>query len=159
MRMKTSFWAAGLTVLLVLGFFATDLRAATEISRIRLVVLPFEVNADQDLAYLQESLPELLTDRLRDAGFSVVSREEVYELIKEQNVTFLDLDVAKDLAVLSGASYAIYGSLSQVGETLSLDARLVEAFGIKPAKPLFVVKEGVINLLPILDRGRKPARQ
>jgi outer membrane protein insertion porin family len=151
MRMKISFWAAGLTVLLALGFFATDLRAATESSRIRLMVLPFEVNADPDLAYLQESLPELLVDRLRDAGFSVVSREEVHELIQEQKVTFLDLDVAKDLAVLSGASYAIYGSFSQVGNTLSLDARLVEAFGIKSAKPLFVVKEGLINLLPSLD--------
>jgi outer membrane protein insertion porin family len=55
------------------------------------------------------------------------------------------------MALLSGSAHSIYGSFSQVGESISLDVRLVEAFGLKPAKSFFVVKEGLINLLPAVE--------
>ena len=117
----------------------------------KVIILPFAVNAGPDLAYLEESLPKLLHDRLTAMGFEVVSEEETMRLLQEQHVEYLNLDVAKDMALLSGAGYAVYGSFSQVGETISIDTRLVDAFGIREPKPFFVVKEGVINILPAVD--------
>ncbi len=117
----------------------------------KVIILPFAVNAAPDLAYLEESLPKLLHDRLTAMGFEVVSEEETMRLLQEQHVEYLNLDVAKDMALLSGAGYAVYGSFSQVGETISIDTRLVDAFGIRETKPFFVVKEGVINILPAVD--------
>ena len=117
----------------------------------KVIILPFAVNAAPDLAYLEESLPKLLHDRLAAMGFEVVSEEETMRLLQEQHVEYLNLDVAKDMALLSGAGYAVYGSFSQVGETISIDTRLVDAFGIREPKPFFVVKEGVINILPAVD--------
>jgi outer membrane protein insertion porin family len=130
---------------------ASDLKDIGKAAGIKLVVLPFQVNADPDLAYLQDSLPDLIADKLVSAGFSMVERSKVDALIKEQKVTTLDLAKAKDLALLSGAKFAVYGSFNQIGETLSLDVRLVDAFGLKPAKPLFVVQEGLINVLPAVE--------
>ncbi len=117
----------------------------------KVIILPFAINAAPDLAYLEDSLPKLLQDRLAAMGFEVVSQEETMRLIQEQQVEYLDLGTAKDMALLSGAGYAVYGSFSQVGETISLDTRLVEAYGIREPKPFFVVKEGVINILPAID--------
>jgi outer membrane protein insertion porin family len=117
----------------------------------RLVVLPFGVNAQAEFDYLKESLPELLGDRLREAGFEVVSRSRVDEIIAKQDIEYLDLQMARDLALLAGGTYALYGSFSQVGESISIDARLVEAFGLKKPVPLFVSREGLINLLPAID--------
>lgn len=117
----------------------------------KVIILPFAINAAPDLAYLEESLPKLLHDRLAAMGFEVVSEEETMRLLQEQHVEYLNLDVAKDMALLSGAGYAVYGSFSQVGETISIDTRLVDAFGIREPKPFFVVKEGVINILPAVD--------
>lgn len=117
-----------------------------------LVVLPFEVNTDDpELDYLRQGLPELLGSRLSEAGFDVVSQERIMGIIEEQQVEYLDLSTARDLALLSNADYAVYGSFNQVGETISIDARLVEAFGLKPAKPLFVVRDGIINVLPAIE--------
>ncbi|MBG0777091.1 MAG: outer membrane protein assembly factor BamA [Desulfovibrionaceae bacterium] len=118
---------------------------------VKVAVLPFEVNAGPDLEYLKDSLPQLVSDKLTELGFAPVPQERLLSLLTQQNVEFLDLAVAKDMALLSGAAYAVYGSFSQVGETLSLDVRLVDAFGVKPAKPIFVVKEGLINILPAVD--------
>ncbi|MFW6323708.1 MAG: outer membrane protein assembly factor BamA [Desulfovibrionales bacterium] len=118
----------------------------------KVVVFPFEVNAGEDLQYLTENIPTLLAEELRSAGFEVQDLEETNRLIQEQGVEFLDLQTVKDLTLLSKAQYGLYGSFSQVGETISLDARLVEAFGLKEPQALFVVKEGIINLLPALEQ-------
>lgn len=117
----------------------------------KVIVLPFAVNAGPDLAYLEDSLPKLLRERLTGMGFTVVSEEETLRLLQEQRIEYLDMNVVKDVALLADATHAVYGSFSQVGETISLDTRLVEAYGVSEPKPFFVVKEGVINILPAID--------
>ncbi|MEW5774015.1 MAG: outer membrane protein assembly factor BamA [Thermodesulfobacteriota bacterium] len=151
-RVAARLAGAGLALALFLCLAGQALaQDADKAAGIKLVVLPFEVNADPDLAYLQDSLPDLVADKLAAAGFAVVERDKLDALLREQKVDFLDLARAKDLALLSGAKFAVYGSFNQIGETLSLDVRLVDAFGLKPAKPLFVVQEGLINVLPAVE--------
>ncbi len=117
----------------------------------KVIVLPFAVNAGPDLTYLEESLPKLLQDQLTAMGIHVVPPESTLRMLHEHQVEYLDLGIARDMALLSGAEYAVYGSFSQVGTTISLDTRLVEAQGIHAPKPFFVVKEGVINVLPAIQ--------
>lgn len=140
---------AFLLPLLALCLFCTGPALAETTGKI--IVLPFAVNAGPDLAYLEESLPKMLRERLAGMGFEVVSEEETMRLLQEQQIEYLDLNVAKDMALLAGAGHAVYGSFSQVGESISLDTRLVEAYGVTEPKPFFVVKEGVINILPAID--------
>jgi outer membrane protein insertion porin family len=140
---------AFLLPLLALCLFCTGPALAETTGKI--IVLPFAVNAGPDLAYLEESLPKMLRERLTGMGFEVVSEEETMRLLQEQQIEYLDLNVAKDMALLAGAGHAVYGSFSQVGESISLDSRLVEAYGVTEPKPFFVVKEGVINILPAID--------
>ncbi|NCC23785.1 MAG: outer membrane protein assembly factor BamA [Deltaproteobacteria bacterium] len=138
-----------LTFWLVLAVFSGMSQAENgEPGAPRVAVLPFEINASPDLQYLREGLPELIIQELVEAGIPVVPFVEVKRLLTEHDVQYLDLAVSKDMALLSGAQYALYGSFSQVGESLSIDARLVEAFGLKEPKALFAVRKGLINLLP-----------
>lgn len=134
---------------LLLVFFLSGGPALADGTRV--IVLPFAINAAQDLAYLEESLPKLLRERLQEKGFSVVSAEETEKLIRTHQIDYLDLGVAKDMALLSNAQYAVYGSFSQAGESISLDTRLVDAHEIKEPKPFFVTKDGLINILPAVD--------
>jgi len=120
-------------------------------ANVRVLVLPFEVNAEPDLAYLEDSLSDLVIERLVAQGFSVVPRAEAADLLQKQGVDVLDITSARDLALLARADYAVYGSFTQLGESISLDARLVEAVGVRPAKPLFIQKDGLINILPAVD--------
>lgn len=143
--------AVWLSLALLLCCALAHAQDADKAEGLRLVVLPFEVNADPDLAYLQDSLSELIADKLRSEGFDVVDRDKMFSILHEQKVEYLDLAQAKDMALLTGAKFAVYGSFNQIGETLSLDVRLVDAFGLKPAKPLFVVQEGLINVLPAVE--------
>ncbi|MFP4168422.1 MAG: outer membrane protein assembly factor BamA [Desulfonatronovibrionaceae bacterium] len=126
---------------------------------VKMLVLPFEINAEQELEYLHTSLPNLLREELSRDGFETVSEEQTQDLIQSQGIETLDLGTTKDLAQLSGAKYAVYGSLSKVGETISIDARLVEASGLKVPKSLYVVKEGTVNILPAVQELTEQIKQ
>jgi len=143
---------------LVIGVVATLLLsvtmavAADNVTQdVKVAVLPFAVNAGDDLSYLEDSLPELLSDRLREAGFEVVDLAEISRLIDEKGISSVNTKSGRELALLSGAGFSIYGSLNQIGDDLTLDARLVDAYGKTPGKKLSVTKEGLINLLPAVD--------
>lgn len=151
MRIPFNVFKILLMAICLVGLFARTSLAESEVANTKILVLPFQINAESGMEYLRESLPQLLSDKLKEEGFSVVPTDEMETLLKDKGVDFLDLRTARDLALLSKAGYAVYGSLSQVGETLSLDARLVDAFGLRPDKPLFVVKKGLINILPAVD--------
>ncbi len=118
---------------------------------VKILVLPFEINAAPELSHLHEELPELLREQLRAKGFKVHPGDQTLQLLRDQELTQLDLRAARDMALLSGSAYSVYGSFNQVSESLSLDVRLVEAFGLKPTKSFFVVQQGLINLLPAVE--------
>lgn len=125
--------------------------SAFDIRDTKILVLPFEVNAGEDMAYLEDSLPELIAERLVAKGFTVVPQNQALALLQQQGLSELSIAAVRDISVLAGANYAIYGSFNQVGEELSIDARVVEAYGLQAAKPVFINKSGLINILPAVD--------
>ncbi|QJB57584.1 outer membrane protein assembly factor BamA [Pseudodesulfovibrio sp. zrk46] len=133
-------------------FLSATVQAADKVTQdVKVAVLPFTVNAGDDLSYLKESLPELLSDRLKEAGFEVVDIEAIGRLIDEKGISSISTKNARELGLLSGASFSVYGSLNQIGDDLTLDARLVDSYGNAPGKKISVTKEGLINLLPAVD--------
>lgn len=132
-------------------FVAVAAQAEDVTQEVKVSVLPFEVNAGEDLSYLKDSLPELLADRLREAGFKVIDNEEIKRFIDEKGIVSINSKSARELALLSGAGFSVFGSLNQIGDDLTLDARLVDAYGTAPGKKMSVTKEGLINLLPAVD--------
>ncbi len=136
-------------LVLMLVIFWANLALAAEQARI--MILPFEINGDKKLEYLETDLPKILAGELRQQGIDVVAHSEVKRLLREQNIQHLDGIVVRDLALLGRADYSLYGSFSQVGNAISIDARLVEAYGLRSPKPLYVTKKGMIQILPAVQ--------
>ncbi|MBG0789643.1 MAG: outer membrane protein assembly factor BamA [Desulfovibrionaceae bacterium] len=127
-------------------------RAADGIGEdVSIAVLPFEVHAGEDLTYLKDSLPELLSDRLREAGFTVIDSDAIQTALAAASDAVLTPDIARSLAKDVGADFSVYGTLNQIGSNLNLDARLVDALESDSGKRISVSKEGLINLLPAVD--------
>lgn len=140
------------TVIATLLFAVSIAHAADGVTQdVKVAVMPFQINAGDDLSYLEESLPELITDRLREAGFEVVDSAEVARLISEKGIASITTQSAREVALLSGAGFAVFGSLNQIGDDLTLDSRLVDAYASGAAKKMIVTKQGLINLLPAVD--------
>lgn len=111
----------------------------------RLAVLPFGVRGPGDTANIQRSIEEILTRQLATEGSRVVDRQEIEKVISPAEVVTTD-ERARSIAQRAGADYAIYGSFNQVGNTISLDARLVDASGRKATQSAFAQEAGLENL-------------
>jgi outer membrane protein insertion porin family len=130
----------------------TLVQAADNLNQdVSIAVLPFEVNAGDDLTYLKDSLPELLSDRLREAGFTVIDPVVVSDALGGATPANLNPESARGVAKRAGAEFAVYGSLNQIGDSLTLDASLVDALASGAGKRISVSKDGLINLLPAVD--------
>lgn len=150
---KIKFFALAI-VTIALAMFAAPRQffaAVTSPREVSVVVLPFEVNAGDDLKYLRQGLQDMLSERLSEAGFTVTSRDALEKALASKGIKSTDPQAVKEGALLTGAAFAVTGSFSQLGETLSLDVRVSDPFGLKPSVPISVSKDGLINLLPAVD--------
>ncbi|MBI9084555.1 MAG: hypothetical protein JEZ11_13225 [Desulfobacterales bacterium] len=89
----------------------------------RVAVLPFAINSQKDLAFLDGEIFDLLTTRLQWPGrVEVIGQKETAAAM---GGTTAPLDDAKARAVgrRLGAQYLLCGSLTLFGDSISLDLR------------------------------------
>lgn len=117
----------------------------------KVAILPFQINAGPEQERLNDELPAMLEQRLAARGIAVVPEREASARMRRDRITTLDIATARSLARSLGATAAVYGSYSQVGNAFSIDARYVEIGGDGLVRPLFVEKDDAIELLPAVD--------
>ncbi|HYA01933.1 MAG TPA: outer membrane protein assembly factor BamA [Syntrophobacteria bacterium] len=118
----------------------------------RVAVLPFTIFSDEDLSSLREPLMNMVSNSLRQEGFQPVVWEE-----REGRPTLSDAQ-ARRVASELASTFALYGSLSKIGEQISLDVRLVDVENKRPTLPIYVAKTGLENLAgAVADLAREVA--
>ncbi len=141
-------FCAGLTLADAVSAAQADRR--TPAGRDPLVlVLPFQINAGEDMAYLGNELPQLVGQRLAAKGFRVVPAARAKTLAGGKSS--LDTAAARELATAAGADYAVYGVFNQLGEAFTIESRMVPARGTAAAARQSTQGQGAINLLPAVD--------
>jgi len=90
-------------------------------------VLPFEMHAPSSMAYLQDGLRDMLGSRLAaNGGAVVIEHSKVAPLLKKPG-TVLQQNEAVQLAKELAADYIVTGSLTSLGGSMSLDAKVIAA--------------------------------
>ncbi len=127
-----------------------DADAAQKAGQPRVLVLPFQVNAGPKVTAMGRELPLLISQRLLNRGVEIVPAAEAEALLNGRDAASVDEAIARSLALQIGATHAVYGSLSEAGDMLSLDARLVEARG-SMSVPLYAEQQGTRSLSAVSD--------
>lgn len=102
----------------------------------KVLVVPFEINAADALHSVQGSLPQILADKLKAGGVAAQA---------ESGKTAPGVAAARKLAAGARADYVVFGSISKVGEGLSLDARVAKVAGGEP-QAVFASAKNVVGL-------------
>ena len=84
------------------------------------VVLPFSIQGPQGFAYLERSIPQMLTSRLYWKGHA----EPAIPELPASQAAVVDESAAEKARGAYKADYVVWGSVSVVGETCSLDVRV-----------------------------------
>jgi len=93
----------------------------------RLVIAPFSLN--QNTTEFSKTVQEKLITTLVQKGIQVVERSQLEQVLKEQKLTYsglFNLNSAKQIGQLLGAEGIILGTFSDQGNTISINARIVD---------------------------------
>ena len=92
-----------------------------------LVIFPLAIYADQSKAYLGQGIKSMLISRISGAGIEIVPDEKYIPLLSEkERKGIVAKERAEELARGLKADYAIFGSITAIGDGYSLDLSLLK---------------------------------
>ena len=122
MHFLKTFMAKRVNLILIFSFVLLAGIAHAE-QTVSVVILPFRIHAQQDMAYLQKEIPLAIKKQLEQEGANVLILDRQPELSGKPGSQPFE-EILK-LAARTGADYVIFGSLTWIGQSFSLDAKLV----------------------------------
>jgi outer membrane protein insertion porin family len=127
---------------LILLPFSTSLIARETVD---VVILPFEVHAPERVDALKTQIQTLLAKQLQEEGVVVLESALAHEpLLKPPENS--DLEHVRKLGLAVGADFVIWGSLTEVGQHYSLDAKVLGSSGETPPETVYSEGEQLENL-------------
>jgi outer membrane protein insertion porin family len=117
-------------------------------------VLPFSINAPVSLAHLELGLQEMFTTRLMDLGIATTP-PSIVNSHPLSSAPSLDAAEAATLGQALNVDFLVVGSLTQIGRTISLDVKAVDATEGKPPFSVFMVEEDVDRMAEAVDRAAR----
>ena len=92
----------------------------------KVAILPFLIHSQENLDYLREGINDIPPSRISVEGrIVVIERSVVERALYEERPMRLDESVATRIGMRVGADYIVLGSLTKIGNYISLDARLI----------------------------------
>ncbi len=122
-------------VFLLFWLIALPCRARGEI---RVMVLPFEVNALQDFGYLQTEVPKIIAKNLSAEGATIIEAPIQSVLMDPVQI--------REIGEAHGVDYIIWGSLTWIDQQFSIDVRLLAPLEEAPVETFTAVGQGIETL-------------
>ena len=111
---------------------------------INVLVLPFEINAVEDLSYLATEIPAAIGRHLESEGATVLPVPP--EFVSPGQKSGWSLAQVRQAGMQSGADAVLYGSFTLIGQQFSLDVRMIDIFQTKPPRVFSGEDQGLENL-------------
>jgi outer membrane protein insertion porin family len=112
--------------------------------QVRVVILPFEVHAREDLSYLEAQIPDVIKTQLQAEGARVLVLEK--ETMTSRQMRPDSTNAIRQIVLETGGDYVIWGSLTRLGPSFSLDAKLLSSLPQEEPSSFSAEGEGVENL-------------
>ena len=114
----------------------------------KVAILPFMIYSQENLDYLREGIYDILTSRITvEERIVVMERSVVERALYEERPMRLDETAATKIGMRLGADYIVLGSLTKIGNYISLDARLISITEEKPPLGVYTQHKGIDDVM------------
>ncbi|MEJ2657624.1 MAG: hypothetical protein P8012_10575 [Desulfobacterales bacterium] len=118
---------------------------------VQVAIVPFKINAEKDLSFLKDGIVDMLSARLYwEDKVSIINRQAVEKAAAAVSGT-LNESKARKLGASLSADYVLFGSLTVFGNSVSIDAKMVNVSGKKPALTFFNQSQGMDQVIPAIN--------
>ena len=120
-------------------------------SPFKVAILPLTIHSPEDLSYMQEGLLDMLSSRVELNGRVVVLEKGPVKKALAESAGEMDSAAARNLGQALGADFVVFGSLTKLGDSASLDLKVVEVKGEKPAASVYIQARRMEEVIARVD--------
>ena len=135
-------------ILILFDPFKAAAQSGTPNEASRVLVLPFQINAQQDLSYLRVRIAEVIAKRLQDEGARIITPEKGDA---EQLQAAPSIERIRENARQLNASHVVWGTFTMVGDHFSLDVRLMITADTTPPEQFSAKGQNLENLITVTN--------
>lgn len=118
----------------------------------KVAMLPFQMNADEDIEYLNKGIMEMLVSRITyGSDVSFVEQYLVKDAMSKEQAGKLTKEKAQAIGDALGAEYVIFGSVSKIGNNLSMDVHVLNVLQDGITIPAFTQSVGLDEVIPKIE--------
>ncbi|SEM37993.1 TolB amino-terminal domain-containing protein [Syntrophus gentianae] len=138
-----------LLILIFLTALACPLEAKEKST---VAVVPFTVHSADNIEYVRQGISDMLASRIAVEGkITVLSKDLVQEAVKEKAGKELTFEEVSALGKKLKADYVVWGSITKIGNSLSIDGKLVDTMANKSTVGIFAQTQGLDEVIPKIN--------
>jgi len=123
----------------------------------KVAILPVTVHSPENVAFLREGLLDMLSSRMNLEGRVMVAEKAAVKKALAGAEGEIDARKAMELGTRLGVDYVVYGSLTKLGDSASLDLQIVSVKGEKPPASVYVQARKMEEIINGVDEVARKA--
>ncbi len=136
-----------ITNLLFFCYSGTAIPNATKVA-----ILPLQVNADEDIEYINRGIMEMLVSRITyGTHISIVGQNLVKDAMSKVQPGTLTKKKIQEVGDALGAEYVVFGSITKIGNNLSMDINVLNVLQDGMTIPAFTQSVGLDEVIPKIN--------
>ncbi len=115
-------------------------------------IVPFSVHSAENIDYVKQGITEMLSSRLSASDKIILTDKNiVLEEIKKNNFKDISPDNIYSLGKNLNSDYVVWGSITKIGSSISIDGKLYDIVNKKPGISLFSQAQGLDDVIPKIN--------
>ena len=115
-------------------------------------ILPFTLNSAENIDYVKKGIAEMLTARISVPNkIEVTNKDVVLEELKKSNIKEITLVDVYKLGNKLKSDYVVWGSITKIGNSLSIDGKLIDIVASKSDIGIFTQSQNLDEVIPKIN--------
>lgn len=131
-------------------FFTTDSLCAKD--KYVVTIFPFSINSAENIDYMKNGIEEMLTSRIAASDKMIVTKADlITQQMKKSKIKKLTSDNVLMIGKKLNSDYIVWGSITKIGNSISLDGKLINMEKGKPDIGVASQSQSIDDVIPKIN--------
>lgn len=138
----------------ILPFVLIFLAAGASLAKDKytVTILPFSLHSAENIDYIKEGIETMLSSRIASSDkITVISRDVVAEELKKSKIKEISVSDIHNLGSKLKSDFVVWGSITKIGNAISIDAKLTDIAKEKPEIQLSSQSQTLDDVIPKIN--------
>lgn len=118
----------------------------------KVAIVPFSLHSADNIDYVRQGIEEMLSSRISASDkIEIIGKNAVLEEIKKTNIKDISRDDAYTLGKNLNSDYVVWGSITKIGNSISIDGKLTDVAKNKSDVSLFTQSQSLDDVIPKIN--------